>query len=458
MKPLQLPLSSSTASVCPECLRPLPAVLVGDGEDAYLEKRCPVHGWFKTVVWRGSPSLESWRRDKTPTSPAAPHHPGQSRGCPWDCGLCAQHRQRSCTVLVEVTGRCDLRCPVCFADSGGGADTDPDLAALDERLRRAFAQSGPVPVQLSGGEPTMRDDLPEVIALARRIGFPHVQLNTNGLRLARESGYAGTLRDAGVSWVFLQFDGTNDAVFTHLRGQPLLETKLTAIRACGQAGLGVVLVPTVTPGVNDHDLGGLIRLAARHVPTIRGVHFQPLSYFGRYPHPPDDNQRITLPEIIRGLEKQTHGQIQMDHLRPPGCEHERCSFHGNFLVQPDGVLHSLGPSRSCCGPDFSSPVDGAQTAVDVVARQWSAPRPMEEASASSAQQIPGALDVFLQQSRRTLAVTAMAFQDAWTLDLERLKGCCIHVAAPDGRLVPFCAWNLTSRNGQSPHSQRTWPC
>lgn len=441
-----------TRSVCPECLRALPARLVRNGRDVRLEKTCPVHGPSGAMVWRGQPDLDSWRRGKTPTFPAAPY-PGQNRGCPWDCGLCASHSQRSCTVLVEITARCNLRCPVCFADAGEPAGADPDLAGLGERLGRAFAQSGPVPAQLSGGEPTLREDLPDVIRLASRTGFSHVQLNTNGLRLARESGYAEKLRTSGLSWVFLQFDGTDDEVFLRLRGRPLLEEKLAAVHACGQAGLGVVLVPTVVPGVNDHDLGGLIRLAAGHAPAVRGVHFQPVSYFGRYPHAPDDRQRITLPDIMRGLEQQTGGQVRVEHLRPPGCEHERCSFHGNYLVQPDGALRSLGPSRSCCGPG-----DGAQAAVDVVARQWSAPRPMDEAAASPPDQGPGSLDAFLQQARRTLAITAMAFQDAWTLDLERLQGCCIHVAAPDGRLVPFCAWNLTSCRGWSPHRSGAWPC
>ncbi|TVQ99815.1 MAG: radical SAM protein [Desulfovibrionales bacterium] len=451
MQPLIPPLPATTRALCPECLRVLTAEFIRREDCVYLEKRCPEHGLSRTVIWRGTPLLDDWRRNKTATTPAAPY-PGRGQGCPWDCGLCAEHRQRSCTVLVEVTDRCNLHCPVCFADSGVTTDSDPDLAALEVRLGQAFARSGPVPLQLSGGEPTMRDDLPKVIAMARRIGFPHVQLNTNGLRLAREPEYAAMLGEAGISWVFLQFDGTDDAIYTRLRGRPLLADKLATIRACGQAGLGVVLVPTVVPGVNNHDLGGLIRLAADSTPTVRGVHFQPVSYFGRYPDSPEDGQRITLPEIMRGLEIQTGGQIRTDHLRPPGCEHERCSFHGNYLVQSDKTLDPLGLSRSCCGPDEpSSPGHGAQAAVDVVARQWSAPSPLQSVTAPSAQEGTGSLDVFLQQARRTLAVTGMAFQDAWTLDLQRLKGCCIHVAAPDGRLVPFCAWNLTSRDGHSPH-------
>jgi len=457
MHPRPVPFPEQTRGLCPQCLRVLPAWLVWEGERVFLEKHCPVHGLSKTVIWRGPPVLESWRRGKIPTTPVSPYN-GGTRGCPWDCGLCGRHRQRSCTVLVEITQRCNLRCPVCFADAGSERETDPDIAALTKCLDQGFAQSGPVPVQLSGGEPTMRDDLPAIITLARRTGFPHVQLNTNGLRLAREPGYAQALKDAGLSWVFLQFDGIDDTVFTRLRGQPLLAEKLAAIQACARAQLGVVLVPTVVPGINELHLGGLIRLAARHTPTVRGVHFQPISYFGRYPDPPGDGQRITLPEIIDGLESQTSGQIQADHFRPPGCEHERCSFHGNFLVRDDGSLQPLGPPRSCCGPEIITAEEGARTAVAVVARQWSAPGGTQQENPSQENADHGSLDAFLQRARHTLAITGMAFQDAWTLDLERLQGCCIHVAAPDGRLVPFCAWNLTDGNGDSPHRRGTWPC
>ncbi len=456
MHPVIAPFNSETGSVCPECLRVIPARIMHSGDDAFLYKQCPDHGDTRTVIWRGHPGLQSWRRSKQPVFPRTPMD-RDGRGCPWDCGLCAEHRQRSCTVLVEITARCDLRCPVCFADAGRTVAPDPSMSALFERMRRAFEQSGPVPVQLSGGEPTTRDDLPEVIRMLRMIGFPHAQLNTNGLRLGREPGLAVRLREAGLSWVFLQFDGTDDESYARIRGRPLLNEKLAAVSACSEAGLGVVLVPTIIPKVNDQDLGALIHFAAKHAPTIRGVHFQPVSYFGRYPAPPEDADRITLPEIMRGLETQTNGQIRVEHFRAPGCEHERCSFHGNFLVQADYSLRPLGASsRPCCDSEPPCSPDGAQAAMDVVARQWSAPGPKEDASFPETTE-QGSLDAFLQQARHTLAVTGMAFQDAWTLDLERLKGCCIHVAAPNGRLVPFCAWNLTSRHGNAPHREEQWP-
>ncbi len=142
---------------------------------------------------------------------------------------------------------------------------------------------GAVNIQLSGGEPTTRDDLPEIVAAACGAGFTFVQLNTNGLRLATEEGYAETLRAAGLASVFLQFDGLSDATYRVLRGRPLLAEKIRAVERCAEAGLAVVLVPTVVPGVNDAELGALVDFAASWPGVVRGLHLQPISYFGRYP-------------------------------------------------------------------------------------------------------------------------------------------------------------------------------
>ena len=188
--------------------------------------------------------------------------------------------------------------------------------------------------------------------MGRDKGFEFIQLNTNGLRLAREPGYAAALRQAGLASVFLQFDGVDDAVYRALRGADLWEDKQRAVERCGEAGLGVVLVPTLAPGVNDNALGDILRFALSSGPHVRGVHFQPVSYFGRYPGTPDNDARMTLPEIMRALEDQTRGLARVEHFRPPGCEHALCSFHGNYLRTAQGGLIPLGrPHESgCCAP------------------------------------------------------------------------------------------------------------
>jgi 7,8-dihydro-6-hydroxymethylpterin dimethyltransferase len=443
---------SETQSLCPVCLERIAAVRLRDGADVRLRKTCPAHGRFEAVLWRGEPSYEGWDRPKSPWHPPRPAI-GVDKGCPFDCGLCPDHRQQTCTALVEVTGRCNLSCAFCFARSGNGSsDPDPGMEVIRswyESLRLNGIQCN---VQLSGGEPTMRDDLPEIVAMGRSMGFDFIQLNTNGLRLAAEPGYGERLKEAGLASVFLQFDGTTEEIHRRLRGKPILEAKQAAIRQCERHGIGVVLVPTVVPGVNDHELGQIVRFALDHMPAVRGVHFQPVSYFGRYPRQPSDADRITIPEIVRNLELQTAGVVKTHDFIPPGCENAHCSFHGTFVLMADGELRSFShhPSEPCsCGASCAA--EGAEKTRRFVSRQWAPPR---EGTCCE----PGSLgywDVILERARtHTLSISGMAFQDVWNIDLERVKDCCIHVVARDGRLVPFCAYNLTGSSGRALYPRR----
>jgi 7,8-dihydro-6-hydroxymethylpterin dimethyltransferase len=432
-------------SVCPQCLKRLTGSLIRQGDEVLLAKSCPEHGSFSTVVWRGTPAFESWLRPKIPYNGGERQPTG--KGCPFDCGLCLEHAQRTCTVLVEVTSRCNLRCPVCFADSGGTA-ADPDLDALSRMFNEIHAATGGCNLQLSGGEPTVRRDLPEVVRAAKQAGFDFVQLNTNGLLLAEDPALAEQLRDAGLSSVFLQFDGVDDQVFTALRGRQLFEQKCRAIDNLAVAGLGVVLVPTIVRGVNSDQLWDIVRFGLARQPTVRGVHFQPISYFGRYPADfvPD---HVTLPELMTGLQQQSKAILTATDFLPPGCEHALCSFSARYLVKEDGELTRIGSGTCDCKPQPAEA--GALTAIAVTARQWGPARQDETCCSESRDD----LDRFLLRARSHIfAISAMAFQDAWTLNLERLQACCIHVARPGGRLVPFCSYNLTSSDGLPLHRNR----
>ncbi len=447
---------STTESVCPECLARLTAERVLIGDDVYLRKTCPEHGSFQTILWRGQPAYAEWVRPKIPAHPAQPFTPIE-RGCPFDCGLCADHRQHTCTALLEVTQRCDLRCPFCFAAAGTASMPDPDLRTIEDWYRRLLEAGGPYNIQLSGGEPTLRDDLPEIVALGKSLGFGFIQLNTNGLRLAQDVEYVKRLKQAGLASVFLQFDGTRDDIFKTLRGVQLLERKRAAIAQCAEHDLGVVLVPTLVPGVNTDDIGNIIDFALQYFPTVRGVHFQPVSYFGRYPQPPADADRITLPEIMRAIEAQTHSLIKVENFTTSGCENALCSLHANFVVMPDGALRpwTQQTGRSCCTPQ---PAEiGAAKTRDFVAKYWSSTANV--VSLDSIGTTPfGEWDVFLARTKtHTFCISGMAFQDAWNLDLDRLRECCIHTVSPDGRIIPFCAYNLTDRSGRSLYREQSPP-
>lgn len=439
----------STQSVCPECAAVIKAVKVARKQDVVLWKTCAAHGLFETVIWRGEPCYESWNRPKIACHPGNPFTPVE-QGCPWDCGLCPDHRQQTCTALLEVTQRCNLGCAFCFADAGKkGVPGDPDLNTITGWFRRLLDAGGPYNIQLSGGEPTVRDDLPEIIQLGRSLGFDFIQVNTNGLRLGEDPRYVQELKSAGLSSVFLQFDGLDDGVHQKLRGRSLAAIKRKAMDNCAGSNLAVVLVPTLVPGINIDQIGKIIELASQHVPVTRGVHFQPVSYFGRYPAAPSNEERITIPEILREIEKQTGGRMKVGNFKPPGCENAYCSFHANFVVMPDGNYHSWtrhDPAR--CGCKAERAEQGAAKARSFVAQFWSPPPGalMQQLKGPSL----GDWEAFIERSRtHSLCISGMAFQDAWNLDLDRLRDCCIHVVHQDGRIIPFCAFNLTSREGHS---------
>ncbi|NLH82842.1 MAG: radical SAM protein [Phyllobacteriaceae bacterium] len=451
----------ATESVCPVCLRTLPAERIGEDDTVFLCRTCPDHGTFRVPVWRGLDSWFAWGRGTRAHSRPPRPTTAVKHGCPQDCGLCPDHRQQSCCVLLEVTSRCDLACPICFA-SAGRKGSDASLAEIDGWLDTLAEAGGHVHVQLSGGEPTVRDDLPEIVARIRAKGFEFVQLNTNGIRIALEPDYLGALVDAGLDCVFLQFDGVADEVHRAIRGARLARLKATAIERCRDAGIGVVLVPTIVPGVNAGDVGAIVDFAIAHMPTVRAVHFQPVSWFGRHPGAAGDVHdgptHVTLPEVVEALIAHADGTIGLSDFRPGSAENPYCSFSGRFRVDDAGRLHPHGGAASCCGapPEATGTAasdccGSTRPSADVArARRYVAGQWRMAADPTATGELD-AFDRFLAEQDRVLGLSGMAFQDAWTLDLDRLRQCHVHVVSPDRRVVPFCAWNLTDAAGLPLH-------
>ena len=419
-----------TFSLCPICQKKLPAAYVKRENVVYIEKNCPDHGFISVPVWYFRVSGDAWRYSEPELDTLPP--------CPDACGLCPEHRQDTCCVVLEITKRCNLQCRFCFASGGEGDDVP--RADLEQAFRDLNAH-GKSLVQLSGGEPTLRDDLPEIIADAKRAGLRYVQLNTNGLRLAEDPNYAATLSAAGLSFVFLQFDGLTSDIYKTLRGRDLLEVKKQAIANCEAVGLGVTLVVTVVKGVNDLQLGEILRFAWANSPTVRGVNFQPVSYFGRIPNQPEENQRFTLDTLAAEIEIQTHGVIRADQLFPAQNDHPLCGFHGDFVINAAGLPTALSkPSTACaCGKGLVSAVHKRE----FLARRWQRKRsPVSKANPSQSHDLFD-LDYFAERLQsHGFTITAIAFQDAGNLDLERLKHCRLHVYE-QGRMVPFCAHYYT---------------
>ena len=244
--------------------------------------------------------------------------------------------------------------------------------------------------------------------------------------------------------------------------------------SAAENGIGVTLVPTVAPKVNDDQIGAIIKFGIEHSPAVRGVHFQPIGYFGRYPDPPADENRITLPEIISSIESQTKGLIRRTDLAPSSCDHPRCGFHGDFVITPDRLISltpkTNGGSECCCsnsGIESKSDCCGEATPDrnsealrnrNFVARRWKRDLDLEKEAAALRKPADACccgsdpatgseevmdFDSFLARvASGGFTVTGMAFQDAYNLDIERLRRCSLHVY-DEGRIIPFCARYLT---------------
>jgi uncharacterized radical SAM superfamily Fe-S cluster-containing enzyme len=418
---------------------------------------CPDHGAFSSIVAENADDYRRWMAYRSVTVPPkqAITRGSAADECPLHCGTCDNHLMTACCVLLDVTERCNQHCPYCFARSGEDAANDPPLETIERWYERLIelGEERTFNIQISGGEPTVRDDLPVIIRLGRDKGFEYIQLNTNGRRLGEEKGYAQALKAAGLSTVFLQFDGMDDSIHMALRNEPLSRVKCAAIENCRQAGLPVTLVPTVVEGVNEHDVGNMVDFMLSHLNVIKGIHFQPVSYFGRYPDGVRSGARVTMFSVMRAIEEQTGGRIRSSDLVPISTGHQLCCFCGNFLRERDGRLSSLmGEAQreegiACCCATEPSPLEIIRKDRDFVLNKWNvdADAPPDVDMTADVNQ-PLSLDEALAYLRSNMfTISGMAFMDGENLDAERLKRCRAQVFSADERLIPFCAYNSIYR-------------
>lgn len=438
--------NATTESLCPVCLSRIPACTEVRAGKVFLQKKCPEHGDFQTLLWSDAALYEAWtEQSEHATTVGCAETPAGN--CPHACGLCSEHEGETCTAVFHLLDACNLRCPVCFADCSVSAkDTRISLAHIRQMYAACLAKPAVPSIQLSGGEVTLRDDLPEIIRMGKAMGLSHIQINTNGLRLAEQPEYAACLKNAGADLVYLQFDGVSDDVYRRLRGRDLLADKLEALRNCQTAGLEVLLVPTVYPGVNDHQLGEIIALAKQWMPVVKGVHLQPVSFFGRFPEPgPQNRERITIPDMLRLLAEQTAGEVSLDAIIPRRKFDAHCSFSSVFMLGKEGRLHPITQSGQESSLKIVDPgLD--RFAVEAIAFTNKFWRKGGDCACGAETAPPSRVSDWLFHN--TLSITGMHFQDVWNIDLKRLKGCCVHVVTPEGKFIPLCAYYLTSAAGQ----------
>jgi len=417
----------------------IPAWYESENNRVYLKKTCSEHGTFRVLTWSNADQYIEWMNQAVRSAVKENRAPIR-KGCPYDCGICAQHRGGICTAVLEITYRCNMACKVCFADTDK-ALYEPSLQKIREMYETAYKNGGNCSIQLSGGEPTVRDDLTDILKMGKEMGFSHIQVNTNGIKIAQSLEYLQSLKDAGADLIYLQFDGTNDEIYGKIRGRDMWELKQQAVANCEKSGIGVVLVPVIIKKVNEDNIGEIVNFAKAHMPTVKGIHFQPVSYFGRYPGEiPRDEDRTNLSDVITELERQTGGEIREEQIRPREPFDAHCSFSSLYYLDEEGMLRAVGSDRKEKKADEHT--DFAKRTNKFTNEHWR----MTESTQSVK---PGAMLAFLERLQKyMLSITGMGFQDIWNIDMDRLKGCCVFVISSENQAVPLCAFHVTSISGE----------
>uniref|UniRef100_A0A7C3J528 Radical SAM protein n=1 Tax=Candidatus Methanomethylicus mesodigestus TaxID=1867258 RepID=A0A7C3J528_9CREN len=469
-----------TKSLCPECMAVLDADICEDGGVVYIRKRCESHGDFEDVYWSDFGTFERAEKYEcigegleTPKTPSV-------EGCPFDCGICPQHKSQTILAIIDVTNRCNLRCPICFANAEvAGYKYEPTQDEILGMLKnlRSNRPTPPNSLQFSGGEPTMRDDLPDLIRMASKEGFDHIEVNTNGIRIANDPSYLKKLIDAGLSTLYLQFDGTKPEPYVVARGLNLLDTKLKAIENCRSVGLhSVVLVPTLVRGVNDDQVGDIIRFAAKNYDVVRGVNFQPVSMAGRIDKKKLRDMRITIPDLLKLAEVQTGGELKASDFYPipvvvpvakavgalkgkryqEFTNHQHCGM-ATMVLPEDGKLvpitkyADVDKFMAAMEKVYEDCARGSKTRAKM--RLVGSLRHVKLSLMSnlvSSVLLHGDYSSLGEFMRKVILVGCMHFMDPYNFDLERVQRCTIHYALPDGKVIPFCTMNSIHRSKLEP--------
>ena len=439
-----------TRSICPVCRAVVDAEVNVRHGKVFLRKRCPDHGGFEALVYSDAAMyLDSQRFNKPGTIPLTVQT-AEADGCPLDCGLCPQHKQHSCLGIIEVNSGCNLDCPICFADSGHQPDGFSLTREQVEAGLDAFvaAEGRPEVVMLSGGEPTIHPRLLDFVRLANDKGVGLVTVNTNGIRLAHDPAFATAL--AAIEprpRIYLQFDGLRERTHLTIRGRDLRSAKQRALDHCAEHGLVVILAAAIERGINEDELGDIVEFGMGH-PAVRGVAFQPVTHSGRHPTF-DPLDRVTNADVIHGLARQRPQWFRASDFVPVPCCFPTCRSITYCLVDGADVVPVTRlldvedhldylTNRVMPDPDLRRVLEGLWSASAFAGSPATDGRLAELDCPGCGIDAPGAIDALAEKA---FMIVIQDFQDPYTLNVKQLMKCCVTEITPDGRLIPFCAYN-----------------
>lgn len=439
-----------TISLCTECHRKISAKIIFEAGKVFMTKTCKEHGFQKVLIADDIDFYKQIRNyNKASEYPLQPHTE-TIYGCPYDCGICPDHEQHSCLSLIEVTDRCNLTCPTCYASSSPTHGRHRSLTEIENMLDALVASEGePDVVQLSGGEPTVHPDFFAILDLAKARPIKHLMLNTNGIRIAKDLAFTQRLASYQPDFeVYLQFDSFRPAVLQQLRGQDLTDVRKKALANLNEANLSTTLVVTLQKGLNDDEIGPIIDYALQQ-PCVRGVTFQPTQVSGRLEHFDPAKDRMTNTEIRNQILKQSP-VFQPNDLIPVPCNPDALimayALKLNGEVFP--LTHLIDPELLLNNSKNTIVYEQEPEVHRQVLEMFSTGESVD----SVQEKLHHLLCCLPEISAPDLSynhlfrIIIMNFMDAYDFDVRAIKKSCVHIVHPDGRIIPFETMNLFYRD------------
>lgn len=441
-----------TTSLCETCLHPVPAKILIEEKNVFFLKRCSSHGTQKTLV---STDADYYRGTRDWLKPGDIPKRFQSKthfGCPLDCGLCPDHEQHSCLALIEVNEHCNLTCPVCFADSAPHKPRHLSLQSVEAMMDALVESEGePDLLQISGGEPTLHPEILEILKLAKSKPIRHVMLNTNGIRLAKEPDFVARLVELKPGFeIYLQFDSLQRDALMEIRGADLRPIRDQALANLERHNLSTTLVVVLKKGVNDSEIGDIIRHALTYK-CVRGVTFQPIQDAGRNEGFDKNRDRLLLSDIRHGILDQ-FDQFSPDDIIPLPCNPEAITI-GYALRDGQKLtpITSLIPREELLrhGPNtityekFPALKERLYSLMSLATAGASAgPAFQELLCCLPAIETPGGIGY-----DNVFRILGIQFLDRFNFCTAQVKRSCIHFVTPEGKIIPFDTYNLFYRSG-----------
>jgi 7,8-dihydro-6-hydroxymethylpterin dimethyltransferase len=445
-------------SLCTTCYRRVDAKIVFEGGKVFMLKRCPAHGFERVLM---ADDVDYYRRCrevflKPPEMPSHYNTPIQY-GCPYDCGLCPDHEQHSCLTLIEICDACNLSCPICYAESGPHRTTYRSMEQIEAMLDAVVSNEMiPDVVQISGGEPTLHPDFFAILDAAKRRPIKHLMVNTNGIRIAQEDGFAERLASYTPEFeIYLQFDSLERGPLMQLRGADLRSIREKALENLNRVNLSTTLVVTVERGVNDNEMGRIIDFALKQR-CVRGVTFQPVQQAGRLAGYDPAAHRLTLSEVRRRILEQSD-VFKPEDLIPVPCHPDSLAMAyalklGNKVTPLTGMIE---PDVLINGGRNTIVYEKDEAIRDHIFKLFAtnhSPRSQAATLRDLLCCLPQALAPKEIGYDNLFRILIVQFIDAQSFDLRSIKKTCIHIAHPDGkRLIPFDTYNMLYRDSLEEH-------